>query len=59
MMSETDVRTAQKNADLAKRHPLADEVDVDLDLLGLAMLYRVGGHICCTDVVAVNKSGQT
>ena len=34
---------------------LADEVDVDLDMLGAIMMDRVGGHIDRADVVAIDN----
>jgi hypothetical protein len=40
-----------KNTDVAKRHLLPDKVNVDLDMLGAAMLNWVRSHVDCTDSV--------
>uniref|UniRef100_A0A8R7PFY3 Uncharacterized protein n=1 Tax=Triticum urartu TaxID=4572 RepID=A0A8R7PFY3_TRIUA len=40
-----------KNPDLTERHLLANEVDVDLDVLRSAMLDRVTCHVNSTDVI--------
>jgi hypothetical protein len=41
-----------KNPNMTKRHLLANEMNVNLDVLGAAMLNRVGGHVDSTDIVA-------
>ena len=43
-----------KNTNFAKSHLLADEVDVDLDVLGTAVVDRVGCYVDSADVVAVD-----
>ena len=43
-----------KNMNFAKSHLLADEVDVDLDVLGTTVVDRVGCHVDSADVVAVD-----
>jgi hypothetical protein len=40
-----------KNADVAKRHLLPDEVNVDLDMLGATVLNWVRSHVDCTDII--------
>jgi hypothetical protein len=45
-----------QNADLAKRHLFSNKVDVDLDVLGAAMLYGVAGHVDSTNIVAEDHS---
>ena len=47
-----------KNTNFAKSHLLADEVDVDLDVLGTAVVDRVGCHVDSADVVVVDDSGD-
>jgi hypothetical protein len=47
-----------KNADLAKRDLLPNEVNVDLYMLGPSMLDRVRGHINSTDIVAKDNCGS-
>ena len=46
------------NTDFAQGHLLMDEVDVDLNVLGMAVMDRVGCHIDSADVVAVDDSGD-
>ena len=36
---------------------LTDEVKIDLDVLRPLMLYRVGGHVDCADIVTVDNCG--
>ena len=36
---------------------LSDEVEVNLNVLGTLVLYRVGGHVDCTDIVAIYQCG--
>ena len=43
-----------KNTNFAKSHLLADEVDVDFDVLCKAVVDRVGCHVDSADVVAVD-----
>jgi len=40
---------------LPPKRPSADELDVDLDMLGATMMDRVGGHIDRADVVAIDN----
>ena len=40
-----------KNPNLAERHLLPHEVDVDLDVLGATMLHRVRCHVNSTNIV--------
>ena len=47
-----------KNSDKAKRDLLADEMDVDLNMLGMAMLYQIGGHVDNSNIVAVYHCGR-
>jgi hypothetical protein len=47
-----------KNTNFAQGHLLADEVDVDLNVLGTVAMNRVGCHIDSDDVVAVDDSGD-
>ena len=53
LLSSGDV----KNTELAERHPLADEEDIQLDVLCSAMVNRVGGQVDSGDVVTVNQRG--
>jgi hypothetical protein len=46
-----------KNLDLSKRHLLANEVNVDLDVLRASVVDRVGRHIDGTHVVTVDNGG--
>jgi hypothetical protein len=46
-----------KNSNLPQGHLLADEVDVDLDMLHAPMMDQVGCHIDSTDVVTVDNGG--
>lgn len=48
-----------QDAHVAKRHFFADEVNVDLNLLGPSMLDGVGGHVNSIDVVAVDDNGRS
>ena len=43
-----------KNTNFAESHLLADEVDVDLNVLGTAVVNRVGSHVDGADIVAVD-----
>jgi hypothetical protein len=45
-----------KNTDLAERHLLPDEVDVDLDMFGATMLNWVRSHVYRTDIIAEDNS---
>ena len=47
-----------ENANLAESHLLTDEMDVDLNVLGTAMVDRVGCHIDSADVVTVDNCGD-
>ena len=44
-----------KNTNFAKSHLLADEVNVDLDVLGTTVVDRVGCHVESANIVAVNN----
>ena len=44
-----------KNTNFAKSHLLADEVDVDLDVLGTTVVDRVGCHVDSANIVAVDN----
>ena len=46
-----------KNTKITNGNPLPDEVEVNLNVLGTLMLYRIGGHVDCTDVVAIHQCG--
>uniref|UniRef100_J3M498 Uncharacterized protein n=1 Tax=Oryza brachyantha TaxID=4533 RepID=J3M498_ORYBR len=46
-----------KDPNRANRHFLANEVEVDLDVLGPLVLHRVGGEVGCTHVVVVDQGG--
>ena len=48
-----------KNTNITSGNPLANEVEVDLDVLGALMLNRVGGHVHRADVVTVDQDGST
>jgi hypothetical protein len=45
-----------KNPYLSERHLLANEVDVDLDMLRTSMLYRIAGHVYSADIVTEDNS---
>ena len=47
-----------ENSDLAKRHLIADKMDVDLNVLRAAMLNGVGRHVDNTNVVSIDHSRQ-
>ena len=47
-----------KNTNFAKSYLLADEVDVDLDVLGMTMVDRVGCHVDNANIVAVDNCGN-
>jgi hypothetical protein len=38
-------------------HALANKVKINLDMFGMLMLDRVGGHVDSTDVVTINQGG--
>ena len=42
-----------KDTKITNGNPLPDEVEVNLNMLGALMLNRIGGHVDCTDVVAI------
>jgi hypothetical protein len=46
-----------KNPDLSKRHLLANEVNVDLDMLRASVVDRVGRHVDGADVVTIDNGG--
>ena len=41
-----------KNPNLPERHLFTNKMDVNLNMLRVAMLQRVGGHVDSTDIVA-------
>ena len=43
-----------KNTNFVESHLLADEVDVDLNVLGTAMVDQAGSHLDGADIVAVD-----
>ena len=47
-----------KNTDFTQGHLLADEVDVDLNVLGTAVVDRVGSHVDSANVVAVDHGSH-
>jgi len=47
-----------KNTNFAKSYLLADEVDVDLDVLGMTVMDRVGYHVDNANIVAVDNCGN-
>jgi hypothetical protein len=47
-----------KNPDLSKRHLLANEVNVDLDVLRVLVVNRVVCHVDGTHVVTVDNGGR-
>ena len=47
-----------KNTNFAKSHLLADEVDVDLDVLGTMVVDCVGCHVDSANIVAVDNCGN-
>ena len=47
-----------ENSNLAESHLLTDEVDVNLDVLGTAVVDRVGCHVDSADVVTVDNCGN-
>ena len=44
-----------EHADFPQSILLADEVDVNLDVLRATMLNRIGCHVDCTNVVAIDN----
>ena len=46
-----------QNTNFTKRDLLANEVDIDLDVLGPSMMNRVGCHVDSTDVVTEDNRG--
>jgi hypothetical protein len=46
-----------QNTNFTKRDLLANEVNVDLDVLGLAVMSGVGCHVNNTDVVTEDNRG--
>ena len=47
-----------KNTNFAESHLLANEVDVDLNVLGTAVVDQVGSHVDGADVVAVDHGSH-
>ena len=48
-----------KNTNFAESHLLADEVDVDLNVLGMAVMNWVGCHVDSADAVAIDNNGDS
>ena len=46
-----------KNLNTPKGHLLADEVNVELDVLSVLVMNRIGGEVNSRDVVAVEDRG--
>lgn len=46
-----------EHPNFAKRHPLSNKVDVNLDVLGAAMLHWIGGHVDGGYIVTINQCG--
>jgi hypothetical protein len=42
-----------QNPNVTNSNSLSDEVEINLNMLGTLMLYRIGGHVDCTDIVAI------
>ena len=42
-----------QNLQITDGDPFTNEVKINLDMLGTLMLDWVGGHVDCTDVVAI------
>jgi hypothetical protein len=47
-----------ENTNLAESHLLTDEMDVDLNVLGTAVVDRVGCHIYSADIIIVDNYGD-
>ena len=46
-----------QNTKITNDDSLPDEVKINLNVLGSLMLYRIGGHVDDTDVVAIHQCG--
>jgi len=46
-----------QNTKVTNDNSLLNEVKIDLNVLGSLMLNWVGGHVDCTDVIAVHQCG--
>jgi hypothetical protein len=46
-----------ENANIADNDTLADEVEVDLHVLCVLMLHRIGGEVDRADVITVDEGG--
>ena len=57
-VGELVYRGDMENANLSQSNLLADEVDVDLDMLGTTMMDGVGSHIDTAGIVAVDDRRQ-
>ena len=44
-----------KNTNITNGDPFADEVEMNLDMLGSLMLNRIGGHVDGADVVTIHQ----
>ena len=47
-----------KNTNFAESHLLANEVDVDLNVLGPAVVDRVGSHVDSAHIIAVDHGSH-
>ena len=48
-----------QNTKITNGDSLPDEVKINLNVLGSLMLYRVGGHVDSTNVVAIHQCGAS
>ena len=48
-----------QNTKITNGDSLPDEVKIDLNVLGVLMLNRVGGHVDGTDVVTIHQCGTS
>jgi hypothetical protein len=46
-----------KNAHSTKSNLLTDEMDIQLNVFGSPVMYWIGRHVYCTDIIAVNNGG--
>jgi len=48
-----------QDADFTDGDFVSDKVEVDLNVLRALVLDQIGGHVHCTHIVAINKSGPS
>ena len=48
-----------QNTKITNSDSFLDEVKINLNVLGSLMLNWIGGHVDCTDVVAIHHCGVT